>query len=113
MDDNKARPAFFLRETAKQAPASPGVYLWKDAEGEILYVGKAISVKDRLASYFSSRRDAKTRLLVSKAETLEWILTATEYEALLLENNLIKRHAPRYNINLKDGKTYQIGRAHV
>ena len=106
MDDNKARPAFFLRETAKQAPASPGVYLWKDAEGEILYVGKAISVKDRLASYFSSRRDAKTRLLVSKAETLEWILTATEYEALLLENNLIKRHAPRYNINLKDGKTY-------
>jgi excinuclease ABC subunit C len=106
MDDNKARPASFLRETAKQAPQSPGVYLWKDAEGEILYVGKAVSVKDRLASYFSGRRDAKTRLLVSKAETLEWILTATEYEALLLENNLIKRHAPRYNINLKDGKTY-------
>ena len=106
MDDNKARPASFLRETAKQAPQSPGVYLWKNAEGEILYVGKAISVRDRLASYFASRRDAKTRLLVSKASTLEWILTATEYEALLLENNLIKRHAPRYNINLKDGKTY-------
>ena len=106
MDDNKARPASFLREAAKQAPASPGVYLWKDAEGEILYVGKAISIKDRLASYFSGRKDAKTRLLVSKAETLEWILTATEYEALLLENNLIKRYTPRYNINLKDGKTY-------
>jgi excinuclease ABC subunit C len=106
MDENKARPSAGLRITAKQAPESPGVYLWKDAHGIIIYVGKAKSLKARLSSYFSGKRDVKTRLLVSKAATLEWILTETEYEALLLENNLIKLHTPRYNINLKDGKTY-------
>ncbi|TFG79947.1 MAG: excinuclease ABC subunit UvrC, partial [Spirochaetales bacterium] len=94
------------RESAKKAPCSPGVYIWRGSDGNPLYVGKARSLKDRLASYFSGRRDAKTRLLVSKAVTLEWIHTETEYDALLLENNLIKRHEPRYNINLKDGKTY-------
>ena len=87
-------------------PHSPGCYLHKDRTGKIIYVGKAKSLKARLASYFSGKREIKTRMLVSKAATLEWILTETEYEALLLENTLIKRHAPRYNINLKDGKTY-------
>jgi len=106
MDENKARPSAGLRERARQAPESPGVYLWSDAEGVVIYVGKAKSLKARLASYFSGRRDVKTRMLVSKAASLEWILTETEYAALLLENNLIKRHAPRYNVNLKDGKTY-------
>ena len=106
MDENKARPSAGLRIAAKQAPESPGVYLWKDPQGVIIYVGKAKSLKARLSSYFSGKKDVKTRLLVSKAATLEWILTETEYEALLLENNLIKLHAPRYNINLKDGKTY-------
>jgi len=106
MDENKARPAAGLRNIAKQAPETPGVYLWKDPEGVVIYVGKAKSLKARLSSYFSGKRDVKTRLLVSKATVLEWILTETEYEALLLENNLIKLHAPRYNINLKDGKTY-------
>jgi len=106
MDENKARPAAGLRNSAKQAPEAPGVYLWKDPDGVVIYVGKAKSLKARLASYFSGKREIKTRLLVSKAEMLEWILTETEYEALLLENNLIKQHAPRYNINLKDGKTY-------
>ena len=106
MDESKAKPSAGLKETAKKAPASPGVYIWRDPDGVPLYVGKARSLRDRLASYFLSKRDAKTRLLVSKASSLEWILTETEYEALLLENNLIKRHAPKYNINLKDGKTY-------
>ena len=95
-----------MRNSAKQAPEAPGVYLWKDPEGVVIYVGKAKSLKARLASYFSGKREIKTRVLVSKAETLEWILTETEYEALLLENNLIKQYSPRYNINLKDGKTY-------
>lgn len=94
------------RETARKAPEAPGVYIWRDESGRILYVGKAKSLKARLASYFSGRKDAKTRFLVSKARSLEWILTETEYDALLLENNLIKRHEPRYNVNLKDGKTY-------
>lgn len=106
MDENKARPLSGLRNSAKQAPEAPGVYLWKDALGTVIYVGKAKSLKARLASYFSGKRDIKTRHLVAKATTLEWILTETEYKALLLENNLIKEHAPRYNINLKDGKTY-------
>jgi len=106
MDENKARPSAGLRNSAKQAPETPGVYLWKDPEGVVIYVGKAKSLKARLASYFTGKREVKTRLLVSKAATLEWILTETEYEALLLENNLIKQYAPKYNINLKDGKTY-------
>lgn len=106
MDENKARPAAELRAKARQAPETPGVYLWKDPEGTIIYVGKAKSLKARLSSYFAGAKDAKTRLLVSKAATIEWILTETEYEALLLENTLIKLHSPRYNINLKDGKTY-------
>lgn len=106
MSESKAQPSNGLKETAKKAPESAGVYIWRDPEGAVLYVGKARSLRDRLASYFLSKRDAKTRLLVSKAASLEWILTDGEYEALLLENNLIKRHSPRYNINLKDGKTY-------
>ncbi|HPE87991.1 MAG TPA: excinuclease ABC subunit UvrC [Spirochaetia bacterium] len=106
MDENKARPSAGLRNSAKQAPEAPGVYLWKDADGVVIYVGKAKSLKARLASYFTGKREIKTRHLVAKAATLEWILTETEYEALLLENNLIKRYAPKYNINLKDGKTY-------
>jgi len=106
MDENKARPSTTVRNIAKQAPEAPGVYLWRDPDGVVIYVGKAKSLKARLASYFSGRREVKTKLLVSKATSLEWILTETEYEALLLENNLIKQHAPRYNINLKDGKTY-------
>ncbi|HOX91519.1 MAG TPA: excinuclease ABC subunit UvrC [Spirochaetales bacterium] len=106
MSDRHADILQQLRATARSAPEHPGVYLWKDPQGTILYVGKARSLRDRLGSYFLSKRDIKTRHLVSKATSLEWILTETEYEALLLENNLIKRHSPRYNISLKDGKTY-------
>jgi excinuclease ABC subunit C len=76
------------------------------AEGEIIYVGKAKVLRNRLSSYFSGRKDIKTRHLVSRIESIEWILAASEYEALLLENTLIKQHNPKYNINLKDGKTY-------
>jgi excinuclease ABC subunit C len=78
----------------------------RSAEGEIIYVGKAKVLRNRLSSYFSGRKDVKTRHLVSRVESIEWILAASEYEALLLENTLIKRHTPKYNINLKDGKSY-------
>ena len=94
-----------LRETAQSAPKSSGVYMWKDESGIVIYIGKAKSLRNRLLSYFNSR-DVKTRILMSRAASLEYIDTANEYEALILENNLIKRHKPRYNINLKDGKTY-------
>jgi excinuclease ABC subunit C len=112
MDDTKAggkprdpRLAHF-RSLARQAPESPGVYLMRSSEGEIIYVGKAKVLRNRLSSYFSGRKDIKTRHLVSRIESIEWILAASEYEALLLENTLIKQHSPRYNINLKDGKSY-------
>ncbi|CEM61585.1 excinuclease ABC subunit UvrC [Treponema phagedenis] len=97
-----------LHEIALKAPKSSGVYLWADAGGVIIYVGKAKSLKNRLSSYFTSKKDIKTRILVSRAAGLEYIQTKNEYEALLLENTLIKKHKPRYNINLKDGKTYPV-----
>lgn len=97
-----------LHASALDAPKTSGVYLWKDEAGQILYVGKAKSLKNRLTSYFTSNRDLKTRILVSRASSIEYITTDNEYEALLLENTLIKQHSPRYNINLKDGKTYPV-----
>ena len=97
-----------LHTVALSAPKTSGVYLWKDKAGTVIYVGKAKSLKNRLSSYFTSNRDIKTRILVSRAESIEYIQTENEYEALLLENTLIKKHKPRYNINLKDGKTYPV-----
>jgi excinuclease ABC subunit C len=95
-----------LKALIKESPQSPGVYLMRDEKGEIIYVGKAKSLRNRLSSYFSGKKDIKTRHLVSRIHNIEWVLAAHEYEALLLENNFIKEHTPRYNINLKDGKTY-------
>ena len=97
-----------LHATALDAPKTSGVYLWKDETGLVLYVGKAKSLKNRLSSYFTSNRDIKTRILVSRAHSIEYITTENEYEALLLENTLIKKLSPKYNINLKDGKTYPV-----
>ncbi len=95
-----------FRSLTRQAPPDPGVYLMRDETGQIIYVGKAKVLRNRLSSYFSGRKDIKTKHLVSKIESIEWIITGSEYEALLLENTLIKSHSPRYNISLKDGKTY-------
>lgn len=97
-----------LHALALDAPKSSGVYLWKDETGLVIYVGKAKNLKNRLSSYFTSNRDLKTRILVSRAHNIEYITTDNEYEALLLENTLIKQYSPRYNINLKDGKTYPL-----
>ena len=97
-----------MRQTALKAPSSSGVYLWKNPQETVIYVGKAKNLKNRLCSYFSGNKDIKTRLLVSRAQTIEYITTANEYEAFLLENNLIKKYSPRYNINLKDGKSYPV-----
>lgn len=99
-----------LHNTALGAPRSSGVYLWKDGEQTVLYVGKAKNLKNRLASYFSGQKDIKTRILVSKAYSIEYITTANEYEALILENTLIKQYRPRYNIDLKDDKSYPVAR---
>jgi len=97
-----------IKETLKNLPELPGVYIMRDSEGKVIYVGKAKIMKNRVKSYFQHRedRDSKTAMLVSAVESLEYIVTHTEEEALILENTLIKRHKPKYNILLKDDKTY-------
>jgi excinuclease ABC subunit C len=88
-------------------PESPGVYLFKDSTEEIIYVGKAKNIRDRVRSYFRNDvKDAKTKMLVESVDTVDFILTVNEKEAFLLENNLIKQHSPKYNIVLKDDKSY-------
>lgn len=88
-------------------PASPGVYQYYDKKGILLYVGKAKNLKKRVSSYFFKTHDnAKTRILVRKIHTIKHIVVETESDALLLENNLIKKHQPRYNVMLKDDKSY-------
>ena len=97
-----------LKAAALDAPTEPGVYIMKDSGGQIIYVGKAKSLKNRLKSYFSGEKDIKTATLLRRVNSIETIIVASEYEALLLENTLIKQHTPKYNINLKDGKTYPV-----
>ena len=91
-----------------QIPRQPGVYQFKDKEGKILYVGKARNLLNRVSSYFTGGRTQanKTRVMLRNADTLEYIIADSEHDALLLENTLIKEHQPRYNVMLKDGKTY-------
>ncbi len=97
-----------IKEQLAQLPADPGVYLMKDAAGKIIYVGKATRLRDRVRSYFQSTGDQteKTRQLVSEIRSLDFFVTASEQEALILENNFIKRYRPHYNIRLKDDKGY-------
>lgn len=101
--DVTARTAFLNSQ-----PAACGVYLMRDAAGKVIYVGKALNLRKRLASYLktSEQADPKTRLLIRRIVTIETIITGTENEALILEATLIKRHRPRYNVILKDGKRY-------
>jgi excinuclease ABC subunit C len=97
-----------IEEQIQNLPPSPGVYLMKDHAGNVLYVGKAKNLRQRVKTYFSSSADARysLRFLLPKIQQLETIITDTEKEALLLENNLIKKYRPRYNIIFKDDKTY-------
>src|SRR6202789_3982779 len=97
-----------LREKVAQLPLSPGVYLYKDAGGRIIYVGKAKSLRLRVRSYFSDDKlsDIKTGTLIAEARDIDYILVDNEKEALALENNLIKQYQPRFNILLRDDKTY-------
>jgi len=100
-----ANPSIALQTST--LPNKPGVYQYYDSEDKLLYVGKAKNLKKRVASYFTKTHDnGKTRLLVKKIVTIKHIVVASETDALLLENNLIKKYQPRYNIMLKDDKTY-------
>ncbi|MDD4601612.1 MAG: excinuclease ABC subunit UvrC, partial [Negativicutes bacterium] len=97
-----------VEEKLALLPDRPGVYLMKDEGGRIIYVGKAINLKNRVRSYFQSSRNhsPKVKAMVIKISNLEYIITKTEMEALILECNLIKKHRPKYNISLRDDKTY-------
>ncbi|HZJ88475.1 MAG TPA: excinuclease ABC subunit UvrC, partial [Sphaerochaeta sp.] len=91
---------------ARELPDACGVYLMYDNKDSIIYIGKAINLRKRVSSYFTGKGNAKTIALVRKVARIEYIITGNEYEALVLENNLIKKHSPHYNISLKDGKSY-------
>jgi excinuclease ABC subunit C len=97
-----------LKLRLKELPERPGVYLHKNAKEEVIYVGKARSLRSRVASYIMGKgaRDAKTMMLINEIEQIDFVTTNNELEAILLENNLIKTHQPRYNILLRDDKTY-------
>src|SRR5438552_2486578 len=97
-----------IREKVILLPLNPGVYLYKDSQGKVIYVGKAKSLRARVRSYFSDERlaDVKTDTLISEARDVDYILVDNEKEALALENNLIKQYKPRFNILLRDDKTY-------
>src|ERR1039457_3511128 len=96
-----------IKTKIKGLPASSGVYLYKDAAGAVIYVGKAVNLAKRVESYFrSNTRNYKTDLLVSHIADIGIVQTASEAEALILEASLIKQYQPKYNVELKDGKTY-------
>jgi len=97
-----------LRETLGMLPDSPGVYKYFDAEGKLMYVGKAKSLRKRVSSYFNKQQheNRKTQVLVSRIQSIDFTVVDSEMDALLLENSLIKEYQPRYNINLKDDKSY-------
>lgn len=98
-----------LTEYRAKLPELPGIYKYRDKDGLIIYIGKAINLKKRVNSYFNRpilSLDLKTRMLVKKIASIETVITNTEMEALLLENNLIKQHQPKFNIALRDGKSY-------
>ncbi len=97
-----------LQQSIQNVPLKPGVYLMKSDTDTILYIGKAKNLKKRLQSYMRPTQNKKTAIMMSKVRSVEYLITHTEYEALLLENNLIKQHRPHYNIDLKDGKTYPV-----
>ena len=108
MSGPDSRSCFDIRENLKHLPGKPGVYLHKDSFGDVIYVGKAASLKSRVRQYFTSpeRLDAKTQALSKHIAEFEYIVTDTEAEALILENTLIKKYRPRYNVMLTDDKTY-------
>ena len=96
------------KDQAHKLPENPGVYMMKNTDDTVIYVGKAKNLKRRVSSYFLPNRDAKTTALVAKIDHIDYIITGNEYEALVLENNLIKKYNPHYNILLKDGKSYPL-----
>ena len=103
-----------LTQKLDTLPDRPGCYIYRSADRKVIYVGKAVVLRNRVRSYFheSARHEPRTRRLVAEIADLEWIVTDTELEALILENELIKRYRPRFNVRLKDDKTYPYIKVH-
>src|SRR3972149_1316561 len=103
-----------LQAVLDTAPTKTGCYLMKDDSGKVIYVGKAVNLRNRLRSYFhaSAQNNLRTRQLVRRIMEIEWILVGSELEALILEMNLIKKHRPYYNVRLKDDKRYPYIKVH-
>jgi excinuclease ABC subunit C len=95
-----------IRPPSAEIPDAPGAYMFKDAQGRVVYAGKALSLRKRLSNYFARDLPERTRAMVEAAETVEWIVTDTEVAALMLEFSLIQRHRPRFNIRLRDDKSF-------
>lgn len=110
MSDNKEK----IQPILDTLPKKPGCYIMKDSSGKIIYVGKAVNLRNRVRSYFhnSAQHSKKIRKLVNRIEDIEWIIVGSELEALILEMNLIKQYKPRYNVRLKDDKRYPYIRVH-
>src|SRR5919197_1206227 len=94
------------RPEASSIPDAPGAYLFRDADGRVIYAGKALSLRKRLASYWGRPLHARTEAMIDQAEAVEWIVATTEVDALMLEYNLIKAHRPRFNVRYRDDKSY-------
>lgn len=111
---NNHRIAPDLAQKLDTLPDRPGVYIYRSSDGKVIYVGKAVVLKNRVRSYFheAARHEPRTRRLVTEIADLEWIVTDTELEALILENELIKRYHPRFNVRLRDDKTYPYIKIH-
>ena len=103
-----------LQDILDSVPSQPGCYLMKDAEGKVIYIGKAVNLRHRVRSYFhaSAQKNPRTSQLVSQIRDIEWIIVASELEALILEMNLIKEYQPHYNVQLKDDKRYPFIKIH-
>ena len=99
-----------LHDKVLALPREPGVYIMKNARGEVIYVGKAKALKNRVSQYFQNeaRQTPKTRKMVSNIADFDIIVCRSEFEALVLENSMIKKYKPKYNILLKDGKSYPV-----
>ncbi|HWA84213.1 MAG TPA: GIY-YIG nuclease family protein, partial [Fimbriimonadaceae bacterium] len=104
----KSRFPEAVTEKLKKLPAQPGCYIYRDAGGEVLYVGKALVLKNRVRSYFqeSTRHGVRIARMVSRVADIEWIVVDSEVEALVLECNLIKKYRPPFNVRLRDDKSY-------
>ena len=105
--EEKTKKDEYLKGIVSNLPDSPGCYQYLNESGTIIYVGKAKNLKRRVSSYFNKEQQTlKTKLLVAKIADIKYVVVKSEADALLLENNLIKKHKPRYNVLLKDDKTY-------